>query len=421
MAQRVYKRLNVLKVKQKATQPGRHPDGDGLYLEVAKGGTASWVLRYLVQVGPPKKERFMGLGSLRHVTLAEARQKAEEARKLRRDGVDPLNARRGQKLDKLKAAKAMTFKQAAEQYITAQEAGWRSALHAQQWRRTLEQHTYPLLGDLPLAAIDTPLVMQVIEPMWSTTTETASRVRGRIESILGWATVKGHRPAGDNPARWKDHLEHMLPAPAKVKAKVHHAALPYSEISGFMAQLRQQEGVAARALEFLILCASRTDEVREAPWKEIDLREKMWVIPGPRMKGKREHRVPLTDEALAILKQMEALRLPGASGDDFIFPGRDPGKPMGPVALNQVLQRMARKDLTTIHGFRSSFSDWCAETTHHPSEVREMALAHKISNAVEAAYRRGDMFEKRRAVMRDWAAYCAGQPAERGAVVAFAR
>jgi integrase len=306
----------------------------------------------------------------------------------------------------------MTFRQCAAAYIKAQEVGWRNSKHAAQWTATLTTYAYPIIGDLSVQTIDTGLVMQAIEPIWTTKPETASRVRGRIESILDWATVSEYR-TGDNPARWRGHLEHKLSAPSKAKRAVrqsngrgeHHAALPYTVVAAFLVELRRQEGVAARALEFAILTACRTGEVIGARWDEIDNR--LWTIPGDRMKAGKEHRVPLSDAALAILEAMKEQRT-----GDYVFPGGAAGRPLSNMALLMTLRRMKRDDLTA-HGFRSTFSDWCAERTAYPAEVREMALAHAVGDKVEAAYRRGDLFEKRRKVMDDWAKFCA-QPATVG-------
>jgi integrase len=431
MARRQYKRLTAAGIKQLASRPGTYPDGDNLYLQVNKrlvdagppptyeAGAASWVFRYLAG----KKERYLGLGPLRHVSLAEARQKADAARRLwRDDGVDPIDARHGERQDRqLKAAKAMTFKQCAEAYIAGHSAGWRNPQHAKQWPQTLGDYVYPIFGDLPVGEIDTTLVMKTLQPIWSSKTETASRVRARIENVLDWATAREYRQ-GENPARWKGHLQNLLPKPEAAKKVArksnggdeHHAALPYGKIGSFMAELRQQEGVSARALEFLILTAARTGEVLEARWEEIDLAEKLWTIPASRMKADKEHRVPLCDAALAIIEAMAAIR----DGDLVFFPGRTACQP---TVMLKLMRRMGRHDVT-VHGFRSSFSDWCAERTNFPSEVREMALAHAVGSAVEAAYRRGDLFAKRRQLAAAWAKYC-GQPSvaaqERGKVIAI--
>lgn len=389
------KRLSAIAVT-KATEPGMYPDGLGLYLRVGPTGAKSWVFRF--RSGASRRD--MGLGPLHTITLADARTKAAECRKLLLDGKDPLSTREAERLAILaESAKAMTFKKCAEAYIDAHKAGWRNGKHADQWTNTLTAYAYPTIGELFVNAVDTGLVMKVLEPIWSTKTETASRVRGRIEAILDWATVRGHRQ-GDNPARWKGHLDHLLPARAKVQKVEHHSALPYAEIGDFMTSVRAQEGTSARALELLILTASRTGEVIGATWGEFDLPGKLWTIPAERMKAGREHRVPLSPAALRVLEAMQKVQT-----RDFVFPGGKPEKPLSNMALLQLLKRMDRPDLTA-HGFRSTFRDWAAETTNFPRDVAEMALAHAIGDKVEAAYRRGDLFDKRRKLMEAWAAYC---------------
>ncbi len=367
--------LNAQKVRN-AKLPGLYGDGHGLYLRVGKGDAKSWVLRYMIA----GRAREMGLGSEADYRLAEARERARQARKLAKDGADPIDARRAARAKaKVAAAKAMTFRQCAEAYIKAQAAGWKNAKHAAQWPSTLTTYVYPAFGNLPVAAVDVGLVMKAIEPIWTEKPETASRVRGRVESVLDWATARGYR-SGENPARWKSHLENLLPRPSKAKAAVrrdngrgeHHAALPYGEIAAFIAELRQQKGVAARALEFGILTAARTGEVIGARWQEIDLVAKVWTVPAERMKADREHRVALSGAAIAILEEMAAIR-----EGDFIFVGGRAGRPLSEMFA--ALRRMGRDDLT-VHGFRSTFSDWCAEETAFPSEVREMALAHAVGD-----------------------------------------
>jgi integrase len=334
------------------------------------------------------------------VSLAEAREKALACRKMRLDGVDPIAARRERRIAaKVEAAKAITFRDAAEKFIDAHKAGWRNARHALQWPATLEAYVYPVFGSLPVSAIDTALVMKAIEPVWKTTPETASRVRGRIESVLDWAAAREHR-RGDNPARWRGHLENLLPKRNKVRRVKHLAALPYQQIGELMPALREEDGIAARALEFTILTAARSGEVFGARWDEFDLNERLWVIPGERMKAGKEHRVPLSDAAIAVIQHMAAIRR-----SDYVFPSGGRGGPLRPMAMLMVLRRMGHGDLT-VHGFRSSFRDWAAERTAFPAEVAEMALAHAVSNKVEAAYRRGDMFQKRRQLADAWAAFC---------------
>ena len=389
------KRLSALAVSR-VTAPGMYPDGLGLYLRVGPTGAKSWVFRY--RIGNSRRD--MGLGPLHTVSLAEAREKGAECRKNRLDGIDPVQARAAQRLAvTLEAAKAMSFSNCADAYIKSHASGWRNAKHADQWRNTLSTHAYPVLGQLPVQDIDTALVMKVLEPIWTAKTETASRLRGRIESILDWATAREYR-RGENPARWRGHLENLLPRPAKVQRKEHHRALPYGEVEKFMTALRGQEGSAARALEFLILTATRTSETIGATWDEIDMSAKTWTIPGLRIKAGKEHRVPLSPRAVEILEMMARVKQ-----GSYVFPGGRASKGLSNMALLKLLERMGRGDLT-VHGFRSTFRDWAAERTNFPREVAEMALAHAISDKVEAAYRRGDLFEKRRKMMDAWAGYC---------------
>jgi integrase len=346
----------------------------------------------------------MGLGPLNAVSLADARTKADTYRRSKVDGDDPLGARAAKNLAiKLEAAKAITFKECAKAYIEAHAAGWKNKKHSEQWASTLTAYAYPTIGNLSVQAIDTGLVMKVLEPIWQTKTETASRVRGRIESILDWAAVRDHR-RGDNPARWRGHLDKLLPKRTNVQKVKHHAAIPYDQIKSFMKLLRKQDGIGARGLEFQILTASRSGEVMGARWTEIDLKKKLWVVPGERMKAKRDHRVPLSDDVIAILRNMEKIQT-----SEFVFPGIKKNKPLSSMTFLMVLQRMGQSDLTA-HGFRSTFRDWAAERTNYPRDVPEMALAHAVSDKVEAAYRRGDLFEKRRSLMRDWALFCNESP-----------
>lgn len=406
-------RLNALTVA-KAKRPGMYPDGGGLYLQVSKSGAKSWAYRFMLQ----GRSREMGLGSLKSVTLAEARVKAAEARKLRTAGVDPIEAaKEGAAKAKLEASKAIAFRAAAESYIAAHKPSWRSEKHASQWENSLEAYAYPVLGTLPVQSVGVAQVMRVLEPIWSKKTETASRVRGRIEAVLDWATARGYR-LGENPARWRGHLENLLPKRAKVQKTKHYSALPYGEIGAFAGLLRERQAVAARALEFLILTAARTGEIIGARWKEISIKEagkETWTVPADRIKGGKEHRVPLSPRAVAILMEMKGEGEP--KGENFVFPGGKAGEPLSNMALLSLLERMKRPDLTA-HGFRSTFRDWCAERTNHPREVAEMALAHTVGDKVEAAYRRGDLFEKRRRLMNEWATYCA-TVAPAGEVVSF--
>jgi integrase len=386
--------------------PGLYGDGGGLYLAIAKGGSRSWIYRFQLA----GRRRDMGLGSADLYSLAEARDKALAARRMVADGIDPIEARR-QARDKAKieTAAAMTFKECAERYIAAHKAGWRSPKSLDAWESTLAAYVYPAFGALPVQAIDTGLVTKAIEPIWATIPETAGRVRGRIESILDYAAVNGWRQ-GENPARWRGHLEKLLPRKSKVRQVEHHPALPYAEIGPFMTELRAGEGIAVAALEFCILTVARTGEARGARWPEINRAERLWTVPADRMKGGREHRVPLSDAALAIVDRMAEIR-----SRDYLFPGAQPGRPLSNMAMLMLLRRMGHDDLT-VHGFRSTFSDWCAERTAFPAEVREMALAHAVGDKVEAAYRRGDLFQKRRQLAEAWAKFC-GAPPSPGKVV----
>ena len=345
------------------------------------------------------KRRDMDLGGFPDVTLAGAREKARHIREQVDQGLDPIEDRRA-KRSALAAerAKAMTFSQCVSTYLDAHSDSWKNAKHRQQWANTLDTYASSIIGTLNVASVDTGLVLKVLAPIWKTKTETASRLRGRIENVLSWATVRGYRQ-GENPARWKGHLDTLLAQPSKIQKVAHHSALPYGEVGSFMAELAKMEGISARALEFTILCAARSGEVRGATWAEIDLQAGVWIIPGDRMKAGKEHRVPLSNKALKILKA-----LPREADTDLVFPGMK-NNALSDMSLIAVLKRMGRGDLT-VHGYRSSFRDWAAEQTAYPSEVVEMALAHTIGNKVEAAYRRGDLFDKRRRLMNDWAKHC---------------
>jgi integrase len=323
-----------------------------------------------------------------------------------RDGVDPIDARKAQKVAAaLDAATALTFQQAAEAYIESRRKGWRNPKHASQWSRTLETYAYPHFGSLPVQGVDVGLIMKAIEPIWTTKTETASRVRGRIEAVLDWAKTRSYR-AGENPARWRGHLENLLPARGKVRRVRHHPAVPYADVRAFVAKLRKQDGTAAPALEFLILAAARSGEARCARWSEIDIDRAVWTVPAGRIKGEKEHRVPLAAPALGVLKRMGARLSPRKPApDEPVFPGARAGRPLSDMTLGALLRRMGHGTITT-HGFRSTFRDWAAEQTNFPREVAEMALAHVVEDKVEGAYRRGDLFEKRRRLMEAWARYC---------------
>jgi integrase len=373
------------------TRIGQHRVSRNLYLQVTPTDTRSWLFRYM-RTG---KARWLGLGPVDLVTLAEARVKATAWRRRLLEGGDPLEDRRAARART--AADSLTFQICAERYIDAHQASWKNGKHRAQWKATLATYVYPVLGALPIAAIDTGLVMQVLEPIWQAKPETASRVRGRVETVLDWASARGYRN-GDNPARWRGHLQRLLPARAAIAPVKHHKALHYAEVPAFMAALRQQAGTAARCLELTILTAARTGEALGARWSEIDLEAKLWRVPAARMKGGREHVVPLSGPALEILAALPR------SGD-HLFEGARAGRPISNMAMDMLLRRMGQGAIT-VHGFRSSFRDWAAEQTSHPNHVVEMALAHAIGDKVEAAYRRGDLMAKRQRLLRDWGRYC---------------
>ncbi len=355
----------------------------------------------------------MGLGPFPDISLAEARLKALEQRKLRHAGIDPLDARTAQRrAERLVVANGRTFRECAEELIKRNRPAWRSAKHAGEWATTLETYAYPKLGALPVAAINTGLIVQVLEPIWEIKPETASRLRGRIEMVLDAATVRGFRE-GPNPAQWKGTLAHVFTARSKVRPVQHHSAMPFHEISSFMAVLRERAGIVAPALEFTILTVARTGEVLGARWSEIDLDAKVWTIPPSRMKAGREHRVPLSEAALAALAKVRPLALLKDGEPDPaapVFPGLRRALPLSNVVMLRLLRRIGRGESTT-HGFRSTFRDWCAERTAYPRETVEMALAHAVESKVERAYRRSDLFEKRRELMDAWAYFCEAPPA----------
>jgi integrase len=396
---RVIGKLSAIKV-EKTKKPGLYGDGGGLWLRVTNEGAKNWLFRFMLN----KRARTMGLGPVSLYGLQEAREMAREARKLRHQGVDPIDARRTRTMEaKLENAKTLTFQECADAYIKSHKAGWRNAKHIYQWEATLHDYAGPIIGALSVQAIDTALVMRVLGPLWTTKPETASRLRGRIEAVLDWAKIHGYRE-GENPARWKGYLDKALPKRSEVQKVEHYAALHYGELPAFLTVLRSQEATAARALEFTILTAARTGEVLGMRWSEVAISEALWTVPAARMKTHKEHRVPLSAAALAIVEKMRA-SAPESGPDAFVFPGAKHSRPLSNTALIMLLRRLQRGDLT-VHGFRSTFSDWVTECTNFPSEVREMALAHAVGNKVEEAYRRGDLFQKRRALMDAWAYYC---------------
>ncbi len=397
----------------KLKEPGLYGDGAGLWLKVTEHGSKSWIFRF-TRAG---RERWMGLGSFPDVSIVEARDTASELRKKVRNGIDPLQEKQERlAIAQAASANAMTFDWCAEQYINAHKSGWKNTKHCDQWTNTLATYATPIVGALAVDKIDTSDVMRILQPIWSTKSETASRLRGRIESVLDWATTRKLR-TGENPARWKGHLDNLLPARSKLARVQHHPALPWSGMADFMAALRQQEGTGARALEFAILTAARSGEVRGMTWSEIDVASKMWIVPAERMKAGNEHRVPLSEPVLLVLQR--AKEMGTLVNSSLVFPGttltkatesKSPTlKPLSDMTLTAVLRRMERGDITA-HGFRSSFRDWAAEATDYPNEMAEMALAHTVKSAVEAAYRRGDLLEKRRHMMAEWARHCENKP-----------
>jgi integrase len=407
---------------EKLTAPGRYPDGGGLYVQVGPSGSRSWLFRYERRIRDADgnvifkpngraqvRERWMGLGSLDTFDLPEARERARANRKLLADGVDPLDAKGQERAAKvLKEAHTRSFRAAAQEFYDEHQAKWRNAKHRAQFLSTLKRYAFPVIGDLTVDSITTEDVIRLfkekatVDPptgqsFWLSRPETAQRVRQRIEQVLDWAKVHGFR-SGENPARWAGNLKFALPAKAKREVK-RHEALPWKETPAFMAELKQREGIAANALQFLILTAARTGEVTGARWDEIDVMSATWTVPAERMKGGREHRVPLSPPALAIIERMPR----EAAG--WVFPSADKaGAPMSNMAFAAVLKRMGRSDIT-VHGFRSSFRDWAAESTNFPNHVVEMALAHAIGSKVEASYRRGDLLNRRRQLMNAWGSF----------------
>ncbi|SCA56137.1 Phage integrase [Candidatus Terasakiella magnetica] len=385
------------------TKPGMHADGNNLYLRVLKSGGKSWVFRYRTtkMTGEPAR-REMHLGSTKLFSLKDARIEALKLLQMLHDGVDPIDERQKEKNQKRTShEKQLTFQKCGEEYINIHNEGWKNPKHRQQWKNTLATYAYPKIGKYLVGDIETLHIKQVLNPIWKEKTETAKRLRGRIEKILDWARHEGYRK-GENPARWKGHLEHSFISPSRLINVKHHSALPFDEMNDFLVKLQKQEGVAAKGLEFIILTATRTGETRLAVWDEIDFVKKLWTIPAERMKMKKAHEIPLQDTAIDILHEMKEVQV-----SDFIFPGIKKNRPLSDMTFTKLLRRM-EYDQITVHGFRSSFRDWAAERTSYPREVVEMALAHEIENKVEAAYRRGNLLEKRRELMNDWSTFVFG-------------
>ena len=409
---RIVDKLNPLMVA-KAIKQGYYSDGNGLYLQVSATGSKSWIFRFTIK----GKQREMGLGAVHTISLSAARLKAKEQRLMLVNRLDPLTVRdQARAAEALTRAKMMTFDECAAQYIAAHRNSWKSEKHALQWPATIGTYASPVFGSLPVAEVDLGLVMKVLNPMWAEKTETAKRLRGRIESVLGWATTSGYRQ-GENPARWRGNLEHLLAAPNKIKPVKHQPSLPWKEVGRFMSSLRQQDGIAPRALEFLILTATRTGETLEAKWDEISLETGLWIIPAIRMKAGVEHHVPLSIEAVALISKIPRV-------DKYVFPSANYGKALSDMSLTAVLKRMHESNIKsggkgwidpkednrriTSHGFRSTFRMWGAESVSHsfPREVIEFALAHKLPDQVESSYQRGTVFDKRIPLMQTWADYC---------------
>ncbi len=408
-------RLTV-KGLEKLLQPGRYGDGAGLWFQVrapdqpAAGSrptrevrpTRSWLFRFAWQ----GRQRQLGLGPYPEIGLAEARDAAARARRMVLAGVDPIAAKREQAAETARAAR--TFEQAAGEFIEAREPSWRNDKHAAQWRATLAAYAFPVIGRLPVAEVDTAHVLAILRPVWAEKPETASRLRGRIEAILAAEAVAGQR-SRENPAAWRNHLDKLLPARSKVAPVEHHAALPWADLPAFFVRLQAADGIGARALELAILTAARTGEVLGATWGEIDMEGRVWTVPASRMKAGREHRVPLSEPAIALLRRLATLR--DSDGPEaFVFPGQRHGAALSNMAMAMALRRLGRDDITA-HGFRSTFRDWAAERSGFPGEVAEAALAHVVGDKVEAAYRRGDLFEKRARLMAAWSAYATKAPA----------
>lgn len=395
--------LSALEVG-KLSQPGQYAVGGvpGLYLYI-EGEARHWVLRF----SHAGKRRRLGLGGFSVVTLAQAREKARAAHQLISQGIDPIeDKRKAARALELEKARAITFKDAAMQYIGLKEIEWKNAKHRQQWDNTLKQYAFPFIGRLPVAEVDQAHILAILEPIWTVKTDTAKRLRGRIETVLDWAKVKKYRE-GDNPARWAGHLDKLLPKPSKIRKRRHHPAVPYLEIPQAIQRIQAAPGVAAQALVFTMLTAARSVEVFGAKWSEIDFTHKLWTVPAERMKAGKTHRVPLSSQAIRLLEAQ-----PRHINNDYIFPGRNLGKPLSNMSMLKVmrtLQLQDEKGQTAVpHGFRSSFRDWAADCTNFAGDVAEMALAHAVEDETEAAYRRGDMLQKRKTLMQHWADYCYG-------------
>jgi integrase len=403
--------LTVLQIKH--APQGMHADGNGLYLRAHASGSKSWIFRFQLN----GKRREMGLGTLGHVSPVEARNQAAHMSALVHSGIDPIEHRNQKEAEAIEAttvteARTITFARAAEEYIAIHKAGWKNKKHAPQWANTLIYYAYPIIGNKPVSEVDTEDVLKILAPIWTTKTETASRVRSRIELVLSFAKARKWRQ-GENPAMWRGNLDAIFPSAKKVKKVIHYPALPYIQITAFMAELKQIQSMGARALEFAILTAARSSEVCFAKWHEVDLTAKLWTIPAERMKAEREHWVPLSMQAIRLIES-----LPQIEGSPYLFPNcyGDNVKPLSNTALLNVIRKMNAcrnapwidptvNRIVTVHGFRSTFRDWCAEVSNCPREVAEHALAHRLPDRAEAAYQRGTMLERRAPLMQSWADY----------------
>ena len=398
----------TMKAVERTKKPGRYRCGlvKGLLLQVTASGAKSWVLRYELN----GRERWLGLGSVADFGLKDARDRARSARQLLADKIDPVEEKQAtQAAAKLAAARKLTFREAAERYFDQNAERWRNASHREQFLGTLKAHVFPMLGAVDVASIDTPDILRALEPIWKTKSITADRTRGRIEQVLDWALVRGHRPAGSNPARWKGHLDQVLPPPRQLAPIVHHNAMSYRDVPAFMAALRKHDTVPARALEFLIHTAARSNEVLGAKWGEIDFVGKIWTVPAERMKGKREHRVPLSAAMIELLRNLPR------DGSDQVFIGKRAGAPIHRMALTWLMQLLGQAGKATTHGFRSSFRDWAGEATAFPHDVCEAALAHVRGDKSVQAYARGDLFKRRQLMMEQWSKFCTSPPAKAAA------
>ncbi|MCG5525400.1 integrase arm-type DNA-binding domain-containing protein [Ectothiorhodospira haloalkaliphila] len=392
-------KLTSKKIQQlaKEAQKGMTGDGQGLYLQITASGSASWIYRFKLR----GKQRYMGLGSFPEVSLAEARERASDHRKCVKAGIDPMDVS-SEEPDTTDTIPSFTS--CAARYIMSHRRSWRNIKHARQWVSTLKAYARPVIGEKSVQEVTTKDILKILSPIWTTKTETAKRVQGRIENILDYAAAHNYRDPV-NPARWRGHLDKLLAKPSKVRKVAHHPAMPYGEVAGFMSELRENASISSKALQFLILTATRTSEVLHSTWAEIDLDSKTWTIPAERTKAGREHRVPLSRQALTLLH-----RLPRVKDSPYVFPGARYGRPLSNMAMLQLMRGLGygpggERGGYVPHGFRSSFRDWTGEVTSYPRDVAEMALAHAIQNKVEAAYRRGDLFEKRREMMQVWADY----------------